>query len=445
MPRLLYTSLLYLLTPMILLRLWRRGRTAPAYRRRVRERFGWIPPLPADRPVLWVHAVSVGETLAAVPLVKALQQRHSKYRILVTTMTPTGSDRVRAALGDSVAHFYAPYDLPGAVRRFLRRAQPRLLIVMETELWPNIVAACADRDIPVLLANARLSEKSARGYARLRGLTRTMLTRLATVAAQAQADGQRFRQLGLPDERLLITGNIKFDLDISDELEQRANRLRKEWQGGRSRPVWLAASTHAGEDEIILAAHRDLLERFPNLLLVLVPRHPERFESVFELCRREKVSVARRSQQSLPDGCQVLLGDTMGELLVFYGACDIAFVGGSLVASGGHSLIEPAAWRKPVLAGTHLFNFAEVSNQLQAADALLLCQDAGEIASAVGRLLENPVAMRQRGERAWQVAESNRGALQRLLGVVDSLIEHRTGSLPTKGRGSRPEPLRPGD
>lgn len=441
MPRPLYTSLLYLLTPLILLRLWLRGRKAPAYRRRIRERFGWIPRLPADRPVFWVHAVSVGETLAAVPLVKALQRQYPGHRILVTTMTPTGSDRVRAVFGDSVAHVYAPYDLPGAVRRFLGRTQPELLIVMETELWPNIVAACERRGIPVLLANARLSDKSAHGYARLGGLTRTMLARLAAVAAQAEPDGLRFCRLGLPEDRLVITGNIKFDLDIGNELQQRAGVLRKEWQRGESpRPVWLAASTHAGEDEIVLTAHRALLEHFPDLLLVLVPRHPERFDPVFELCRREGFAVARRSQADFSADCQVLLGDTMGELLAFYGACDIAFVGGSLVPNGGHSLIEPAAWRKPVLSGPHLFNFAEVTSQLQAADALLLCEDFGRIATAVGRLLRNPEEARQRGEWAWRVAESNRGALQRLLGVVNDLIERRTGSPAEWGRENHRAP-----
>lgn len=428
MPRLLYSSFLYVLTPFILLRLWLRGRRAPAYRRRIRERFGWIEALPADRPVLWVHAVSVGETLAAVPMIKALQKDYPAHRVVVTTMTPTGSERVRAAFGDEVIHVYAPYDLPGAVRRFLNRVHPQLLIVMETELWPNIVAACARREIPVVLANARLSEKSARGYARLGELTRSMLGRLSAVAAQAGADGERFCELGLPRDRLVITGNIKFDISLSHTMRVEAQAVRDSWQAADlARPVWLAASTHEGEDEVVLATHRQLLAEFPDALLVLVPRHPERFERVFELCQQQDFAVARRSHKASPVGCQVLLGDTMGELLTFYGACDIAFVGGSLVPSGGHSLIEPAAWGKPVLAGPHLFNFAEVSSQLAAADALWLCNDAGELTESVGRLMRDAVEAQQRGTRARGVVESNRGALQRLLAVVTGFIDRRRG------------------
>lgn len=427
MPRLLYTLLLYVLTPFILLRLWLRGRRAPAYRRRIRERFGWVTALPADRPVLWVHAVSVGETLAAVPLVQALQRDYPDHQLMVTTMTPTGSERVRAAFGDRVAHVYAPYDLPGAVRRFLNRVHPRVLVVMETELWPNLVAACARRDIPVVLANARLSEKSARGYGRLGGLTRAMLARLSAVAAQAEADGERFRAIGLPRDRLVITGNIKFDVTLTGAMGADAAAMRAAWQPGDSpRPVWLAASTHEGEDEIVLAAHQRLLAEFPRLLLVLVPRHPERFERVFTLCRQQGLSVARRSSADAVADCQVLLGDTMGELLTFYGACDIAFVGGSLVPSGGHSLIEPAAWEKPVLSGPHLFNFAEVTRQLQAADALLICDDAEALTAQVGRLLRDAGEARGRGERAGSVVASNRGALQRLLVVVKGFIDRCT-------------------
>lgn len=429
MPRLLYTALLYLLTPVILARLWLRGRQAPAYRRRIAERFGWIPDMAEGKPLLWVHAVSVGETLAAVPLVKALRDRYPDKRILVTTMTPTGSERVRAALGSEVEHVYAPYDFPGAVARFLRRTRPEALIIMETELWPNTVAACRRRDIPVLLANARLSEKSAKGYRRLGGLTRQLLSSLHCVAAQADADGERFVALGLPRERLTVTGNIKFDLELSQELRERAQQLQSRWRGEHNpRPIWLAASTHAGEEQEILAANKQLLASFPNLLLVLVPRHPERFDEVFSLCRRQGLATARHSLGELPEGQQVLLGDTMGELLAFYGACDVAFVGGSLQPVGGHSLIEPAAWCKPVLSGPHLFNFAEVRERLLAAHALVICNDGQALAKAVATCFESPEQARQLGERAWQVAEASRGALPRLLAAVEALIERRPGS-----------------
>lgn len=440
--RVLYSLFFYLLTPLVLVRLLLRSRKAPAYRQRWSERFGLVPSTARRRhlqgsvagssadpkkPVIWVHSVSVGETLAAVPLIKRLMTGHPGALLVVTTMTPTGSDRVTAAFGDSVLHVYAPYDLPDAINRFLGTVRPDVLVIMETELWPNLVHGTANRNIPIVLANARLSRKSADGYHRIRWLTIPMLQSLDTVAAQTEADGRRFTELGLPDSALAITGNIKFDLELDDSDRKTAAQLRGQWRGEFDRPVWLVASTHRGEDEIILDAFRMTRQHFPNLLLVLVPRHPERFDEVAELCLQLGFQVVRRSSGLAPrPEVNVLLGDTMGELPVFFGACDIAFVGGSLVPVGGHNLIEPAAWGVPVLSGPHLFNFSEASSLLKTADALEVCANAGEVSGAVVKMLENPDRRQRMGAAGRKVAEANRGAMDQLIAIIDRHISaHR--------------------
>ena len=337
-------------------------------------------------------------------------------------MTPTGSERITAAFGDSVDHSYAPYDTPDAVARFLQRVQPKMLIIMETELWPNTVAACYKRQIPVILANGRLSEKSARGYARVSKLSGPMVAQLSAVAAQHGDDGGRFTALGLPAEKLHITGNIKFDLELNAQIRLSAEALRQQWDGTNQRPILLAASTHRGEDEIILQAFSLIKQSVNNALLVLVPRHPERFNQVGDLCLDAGYSLARRSNNDSTDNADILLGDTMGELMTFFGACDIAFVGGSLVANGGHNMIEPAAWGKPTLSGLSVFNFAEVSRLLAEAGGLSLVEDAAALAESVIELMKNPEQAQQMGLSAQQVAEANRGALERLLAVIDNSL-----------------------
>ena len=408
--------------PLILLRLLFRGMAAPNYRKRWLQRFGFFTPPELNKDTIWLHAVSVGETLAAVPLVKALQTKYPDHRLLITCMTPTGSERITAAFGDSVDHSYAPYDTPDAVARFLRRVQPKMLIIMETELWPNTVAGCYKRQIPVILANGRLSEKSARGYGRVPGLSAPMLGQLTAVAAQHGDDGARFTELGLSAKNLYITGNIKFDLDLSAEVRQSAEALRQQWSGTTQRPILLAASTHRGEDEIILQAFGLIKQSVDNLLLVLVPRHPERFNQVGDLCREAGYSLARRSSNVSVEQADILLGDSMGELMTFFGACDIAFVGGSLVTNGGHNMIEPAAWGKPTLSGLSVFNFAEVSRLLAEAGGLSLVEDAAALADATIELIENPEQAQQMGQQAQRVAEANRGALKRLLTVIDNSL-----------------------
>jgi len=420
--RFIYSVVFYLITPLIILRLVIRGLAAPNYRKRWGQRFGFFTPSESSKETIWLHAVSVGETLAAVPLVKALQEKYPERRLLITCMTPTGSERITAAFGDSVDHSYAPYDTPDAVARFLKRVQPKMLIIMETELWPNTVAACYKRQIPVILANGRLSEKSARGYARVSKLSGPMVAQLSAVAAQHGDDGGRFTALGLPVEKLHITGNIKFDLELNAQIRLSAEALRQQWDGTNQRPILLAASTHRGEDEIILQAFSLIKQSVNNALLVLVPRHPERFNQVGDLCLDAGYSLARRSNNDSTDNADILLGDTMGELMTFFGACDIAFVGGSLVSNGGHNMIEPAAWGKPTLSGLSVFNFAEVSRLLAEAGGLSLVEDAAALAESVIVLMKNPEQAQQMGLSAQQVAEANRGALERLLAVIDNSL-----------------------
>lgn len=421
MNRHLYTLLLHLALPLIALRLALRARKAPAYARRIRERFSFgLPPL--QNGGIWVHAVSVGESIAAAPMIRALQARHPELPITVTCMTPTGSERIQALFGDSVQHCYLPYDLPWAAARFLNRVKPRLAVVMETELWPNHIHQCTKRGIPVALANARLSERSARGYARFGKLTAPMLAKLSLIAVQTQAEAQRFLALGARPECVDVTGSIKFDLKIDAELPQRAAELRRQWQT-EQRPVWIAASTHAGEDEIILAAHRQLLKTRTDTLLILVPRHPERFEAVHELCLNQGLTTRRRSTgQDVQAGDQVLLGDTMGELLFLYALADIAFVGGSLVANGGHNLLEPAALGKPVLSGPHLFNFLEIATQLREAGALSEVENAEQLAGRLATLLDAPTEMARMSQAGLAVLKANQGALQRLLTGLQRLL-----------------------
>lgn len=423
----LYSVVFYLLIPLVVLRLLWRAIKAPAYAERWAERFGFTPKL-AEKPRLWLHAVSVGETLAAVPMIKQLLQRYPEHQLLITTTTPTGSERVQSLFAGEarIEHCYAPYDLPDCLSRFLNRVRPQKFIVMETELWPNTVAACAKRSIPVVVANARLSPKSARGYAKFSALTAPMLKRIDCVAAQNKDDGARFVELGLPAEQLQVTGSIKFDLDLPEALRQRAAAIKGQWSGGGERPVWLVASTHLGEDEKILQAFAEVKKQQGNLLLVLVPRHPERFNSVFELCQDQGYKTLRRSDTQtdtavIDRDCDILLGDTMGELLLLMGASDMVFVGGSLVPVGGHNLIEPAAWGLPVLTGSALHNFTEVARLLCDADAVTVVDNSAELAQALITLLANPQRAQALGSAAKQVADDNRGALQRLLKIVDEI------------------------
>lgn len=421
MNRTLYTLLFHLALPLILVRLLWRARRAPAYRKRIGERFAaGLPELQTGG--IWVHSVSVGESIAAAPMIRQLKARYPHLPITVTCMTPTGSERIQALFGDTVQHCYLPYDLPWAASSFLQRLQPKVAVVMETELWPNHIHQCALRGIPVAVANARLSERSARGYARFTRLTRPMLAELSLIAAQTEAEAARFRQLGARDACVQITGSIKFDLSVDPALPERAAALRQQWNTA-TRPTWIAASTHAGEDETVLAAHRQLLAEHPDALLILVPRHPERFGSVYELCRKQGFATVRRSLQEPPRvDTHVVLGDTMGELLFMFALADLAFVGGSLVPTGGHNLLEPAALGKPVLTGPHLFNFLDIAAQLRDAGALAEVTSAAELASQVNGFWRNPEQVEQARNAGFAVLKNNQGALNRLLAALGGLL-----------------------
>lgn len=423
----LYVWLLRLLLPLALLRLAWRGLRNRDYWRRWGERLGWAPRLHGgDAGVIWLHAVSVGETRASEPLVRALLARYPDHTLLVTTTTPTGSAQVRRSFGERVAHAYFPFDLPGAVARFLTRTRPTLLIVMETEWWPSLFHACRARGIPIAIVNLRLSPRAAARYARFAKLTRATLTQATLFAVQGEADAARVLALGAPRARVHVTGNLKFDFAPPPELAARAQALRASFG---ARPVWIAASTHAGEDEAVLAAHAQLRQAFADLLLILVPRHPERFVGVARLAQAAGFRIAQRSEQGAIAGdVAVLVGDTMGELVLLLASADCAFVGGSLVASGGHNILEPMAVGVPAVVGPHMFNFADIDALAREAGYCERVHDAHELAAAVGRLLREPALRQERVRRGADLLARNRGAVDRTLALLETALADRDKS-----------------
>lgn len=421
--RYLYTTLLYLLMPAILLRLAYRGLSARAYWRRWPERYGFFkqPPPGKARRGLWIHAVSVGEAQAAVPIVEALLQRYPHVPVTITTTTPTGLARVQAHFGERVSAGYLPYDLPRAIERFLSRVDPRVAIIMETELWPNLFVHLRRRSIPIVVANARLSARSARGYRRIAPLTRETLAQITLIAAQDAVDAHRFVALGARNDQVVVTGSVKFDVTIPEDLSGTALQLRQRW--GISRPVWIAASTRRGEEVLILEAFTQLRHAYPQLLLILVPRHPERFDEVVTLTQTYGFNTARRSRDRYGSAqCDVFIGDTMGELLLLYHCADVAFVGGTLVATGGHNVLEPAAVGIPTVVGPHTFNFAQITALLLEANALQQIQNPQQLAPALQTLLANSELRLQMGRRGRELVQKNRGATQRVVGLVERLM-----------------------
>ena len=413
MSRRLYSLLLYLLLPLALLKLLWRARRQPEYLRHVGERFGFHAGSADGRPLIWLHAVSVGETRAAAPLVAALRQYYPGHRILLTHATPTGRAAGEQLFGDSVLRCYLPYDLPGAMQRFLDHYRPRIGLLMETELWFNLIAQCARRDIPLLLVNARLSEKSARGYARLGGLTRDGLQQLSAVAAQTEADAARLKSLGASG--VAISGNLKFDVAVPQDLSGKAQALRALYGSGR--PVLLAASTREGEEALVLdAVHQAAV---PGLLTVIVPRHPQRFDEVAQLLERRSVSYVRRSQGAAAGtDCDVVLGDSMGEMFGYYASVDLALIGGSLLPYGGQNLIEACAVGRPVLVGPHTYNFEQAARQAIEAGAARRVDDAAALAQQVRELFADPAAMAAMGEAGLRFCAANRGSTERVLALV---------------------------
>jgi 3-deoxy-D-manno-octulosonic-acid transferase len=419
MLRLLYSALLYVVAPLAYMATALRGLRDPSYRDRLSERLGFTQLRFTARPI-WIHAVSVGEVQAAAALVRALSSRYPQHPVLVTTATPTGGQRVRALFGDSVRHAYLPYDLPGAVRRFLDRTTPVIAIIMEREIWPNLYRACFARKIPILLASARISARSGQRHLRFAGLFREALACNVTIAAQTAADAERFRALGIAPTALHVTGNIKFDLEIPEDVRRAGSHIRAEFA---HRPVWIAGSTHEREEDIVLDAHERVRAARNDALLVLVPRHPNRFDAVKAWLRARNVRfVTRSAREAVAADTSVLLVDTLGELLSFYSAANVAFVGGSLVPVGGHNLLEPAALNRPIIVGPHTFNAADIAENFLASGAAVQVESATQLGDAVLDLLTNAARRDQMIARAHEILQANQGALARLLALIEKLL-----------------------
>ncbi len=425
MLRMLYRLLLVPAYPLARLRLAWRARRDRAYGERVSERFGHVAEeLP--RGAVWFHTVSAGETISAVPLIRRLTEEFPELPFLVTTMTPTGSAQVRQRLGDGVAHCYAPYDFPRAVERFFERMQPRVLVLMETELWPNFIDAAHRRGIPVVLINARLSPQSARGYARIGSLTRDMLRKIAFIACQYPDHAERFLALGADSAKVSALGSVKFDVRLPEDHAQRVAALRGGW-GADARKVWIAGSTHPGEESTLIEAHREVCRTHPDALLLLVPRHPERADDVERLVKSAGLSVRRQSavQGEGLDGAAVVLCDTMGQLQYLYGLSDVAFLGGSLVSVGGHNPIEAAVCEQPLIMGPETFNFPDVVAAFSDAGCLFVVTDAHAVAQVVTRLLSDEAERARLGAVARQVVADNAGASERILALLRAEIRAR--------------------
>lgn len=414
MGKFLYRVLGYVLIPVILARLFLRGFKAPDYWKRWLERFGFFKSL-SSQPRIWIHAVSFGEVQAAVPLIKALQYKYPSYDFLITTMTPTGARRSKELFGETITHLYLPYDLWHAVILFLNKTKPTFGIIIETELWFNLFQACKNKSIPLFLINARLSQRSFQKYQKfIPNLTKQTLQCLTHIAAQTIEDSQRLQQLGA--KNITVTGSLKFDVDIDKSVFEKAEELRKDVE---HRKIWIAASTHEGEEIIILNAHRQIQKQLSNVLLILVPRHPERFNSIFQLCKQSGFETQRRSlSQKISTKTDIYLGDTMGELLMLYAAADVAFVGGSLISRGGHNLLEPAAVGKPILTGQFMFNFSEITKRLLEIKAAEQIFEEQHLINTVLFLLKNPEQCQQMGKRGTAFIEQNRGALEKVMNLI---------------------------
>lgn len=417
----LYTVFFYCALPIIFLRLLWRSRHNPAYRQGWSERLGFVPRC-TEKPSIWVHAVSVGEVIASTPMIQALVQQYPDHQVIVTTTTPTGRQHAKKSLGDRVRCYYLPYDVPSFIHRFIRRTRTCCTIVMETEIWPNLFHCHARRDLPLLLANSRLSPYSMKGYQRIRFIIKPCLNCLHTLIAQDQSDADRYLALGLQPEKLIVGGNIKFDLHVADDIHAQATALRDD-VGFGSRLTIILASTHEGEEAIWVPIYKAIQHQIPGVLLVVVPRHPQRFDSVNQLLVQHGWTVARRSQRDLvTDQTDVYLADTLGEMMCLYAASDVAFVGGSLVPIGGHNLIEPAVLGVPSVTGSILHNFSYVKQLLLDAKAIAIVDQPMEIASTMVRLLKDSEERYAMGQRGKEAVIKNQGALQRHLDVIQQAI-----------------------
>ena len=420
--RFAYGLVTYLLMPVYAAYWFTRGLGNRSYRDRFGQRFGFGYPLMTGGSI-WIHAVSVGEVQAAVPLIKALLRQFPDRRLLVTTVTPTGAARVDALFGDSVQHCYLPFETPFAVTRFFNFVQPAIALILETEIWPNLYHECGQRDIPLILVSARISPNSVVTYRRFLPLFRETLSYGIVIAAQSETDAERFRSLGAAPERTKVTGNIKFDIELPEDLVERGDAFRRDNFVGR--PVWVAASTHDREEEQVLDAHEQVREKFPDALLVLAPLHPERFPAVRSLLNRLGLNLVARTDGApcTPD-TEVYLGDTMGDVPLFYAAGNVAFVGGSLVPIGGHNLLEPAALGLPVVTGPHLFHTQDIADMFDKVGASIAVNDASELGAAVIDLFADEASATEIGKRGLDIVQQNRGALDRLLKLLEPLLSN---------------------
>ncbi|MBR9728626.1 lipid IV(A) 3-deoxy-D-manno-octulosonic acid transferase [Shewanella intestini] len=408
MTRYIYSCLLYLLSPLVIMYLLLRSVKSPDYRKRWSERFGFNPLIKTD--VLF-HCVSMGETLAAVNLIKQLMAQNPDKTFTITTTSPTGSEQVVNAFGDQVQHCYLPLDFSFAVKRFLRQVKPQLCVIMETELWPNLVHFAHNQQIKIILANARLSQKSADKYQAKPKLSLPMLRCLDQILVQTQIEAERFMALGVSAANIKVTGSVKFDITIDPVQQQRAVALRSQWQKELA-PVWVAGSVHPGEFDIMLNAHQQVLAVYPDALLIMAPRHPEQFDAAAQAINKQGFHLVRRSEtQQVTEQTQVILGDTMGELLMLYGTADQAFIGGTLIENGGHNPLEPAAMGLGVYMGPHHWDFTEITQLLQQAGALNVVHNSDELAQQLlANFTEQPLLAAKR-RASLEVVSQNRGAL----------------------------------
>ncbi len=434
MSRLLYSLFYYSLTPLLFLRLLIKHRKSSGYKDqrqdlRLAERFGVFSAPDFTTQPIWFHTVSVGEFIAALPLIKKLRQQYPQYPLLITCTTTTGSAQICKTFTDEIKagkifHIYLPYDLPGAMQRFLQQTRPCLGLIMETEIWPNLLHTAQHLAIPVWLLNARMSERSAKGYSRFPHLTKTALQQFTGIAAQNAMDAARLKELGAAADSLHITGSIKFDLNINQQNLQDGQALRKQlhWQ---DKKVLIAASTHKGEDEILLRVYQQLKMKHENLVMIIVPRHPERFQAVAQLLNSTELNIAQRSQMNdrvqLP--IDILLGDSMGEMMLFYACADIVFMGGTLVATGGHNILEPAALGRAIVYGPHMFNFTAINELFLHYDAACQVNDEVALEQTLEALLADNKLAEAMADRAKDLMAQNAGALDKILTLLQPLLK----------------------
>lgn len=421
MIRIIYTLLLLLVSPILLFGLYRKKIGKPRYRKRWKEHFGITPKFLSNKKPIWIHAVSVGESIAAIPLIQALKKQHPDQPIIVTTTTSTGAEQI-SKLGDLVEHRYMPIDFEFAIKGFIKAINPQKMLIIETELWPNTLHEVNKHGIPITIVNARLSEKSCQNYKKIQPLFKLIHPKITKILCQTQADAERFNRLGVAKEKLSITGSIKFDIDISDDVINKASLLRTDL--GKTRPIWIAASTHQGEDEQVLSAHKKVLKEHPNTLLILVPRHPERFNSVFELCQQQGFKTIRRtSDQKVTESTQVYVGDTMGEMLILLGAADICFMGGSLIGNkvGGHNVLEPAALGIPIITGPSYFNFKDIVDNLYSNNAINICSTSNELSTDINSLINNQDNYHSLSKKLLHFINLNKGAIQLTIMKISDL------------------------